>query len=295
MFVMYSVIIIISGTLVNFMMGLVPLPHFFLQAFKFGKMAHNVGVNKIISCLEVPKRWFIHFYISASMIVTVALLQMWKLYILRDPLPSWVNVTLDVFTTPDRKPAVNATTAALGLSLLALQIYRRLYENLFVSVFSSGRMNILHYIVGITHYLGAVLLLVSQAPGFDGKESHVSFSAVEFRHIIGTLVCFFGFIVQNRSLHLLASLRKNQGRKITERHVMPQGGMFEILSCPHMLAEVLIYVGILLILHTHIGWGIVTLWVISNQVQVAIMNHKWYQETFKDYPLKRRAIFPFLV
>lgn len=68
--------------------------------------------------------------------------------------------------------SVTSTSAAIGLVLLALQIYRRLYENLFVSVFSSGHINILHYIVGHTHYLGAVTLLLAEAPGFDGQSMY---------------------------------------------------------------------------------------------------------------------------
>ncbi|KAK8731909.1 hypothetical protein OTU49_007323 [Cherax quadricarinatus] len=295
MFIVYFVIISVSGTLINFVRNWVPLPHAFIQAFKFGKMAHTAQVNALVAHLEVPKRWFMHFYIFASVIVTVAIMQMWTLYVMRSPLPAWASLTLDVLSTPHRKPTVNVTTAALGLSLLAAQIYRRLYENLFISVFSSGRINILHYIVGHTHYLGAVILLVSEAPGFDGEEQDVSISGVTYLQIVGTLVCFFGFAIQNKSLRLLAALRKHHGKKVTEKHIMPQGGMFEVVSCPHMMAEVLVYLGILLILQRHTGWIIVTLWVISNQIQVAVMNHKWYQEIFKDYPRKRRAIFPFLL
>ncbi|XP_045584966.1 polyprenal reductase isoform X2 [Procambarus clarkii] len=295
MFILYCVIISLGGVLVNFVRVSIPLPNIFLQAFKFGKMAHTGHINALVTHLEVPKRWFAHFYISASVIVTVALVQLWNLYVLRVPLPPWVSVTLDVLTTPHRRPTVNATTAALGIILLAIQIYRRLYENLFISVFSSGRINILHYIVGHTHYVGAVVLLLSQAPGFDGAEQHISFTGIEFWQIVGTIICFFGFAIQNKSLRMLAALRRNHGKKMKEKYMMPQGGLFEVVSCPHMFAEVVVYVGILVILRTHIGWSVVTIWVISNQIQVAIMNHKWYQETFKDYPCNRRAIIPFLL
>ncbi|KAG7163892.1 Polyprenol reductase-like [Homarus americanus] len=250
MFIVYLVIISLSGTLVNFFREMVPLPHFFLQAFKYGKMAHSTHVNTLISRLEVPKKYSIH---------------------------------------------VSGTSAALGLCLLAAQIYRRLYENLYINVFSFGHINVFHYIVGHTHYLGAAALLLSQAPGFDGTDSHISFSALDFWHVIGTIICIYGFTVQNKSLRLLAALRKHKDKNMKEKHVIPQGGMFEVVSCPHMFAEVVVYVGILIVLRTHMGWGIVTLWVMSNQIQVAVMNHRWYQKTFKDYPRSRRAIFPFLL
>ncbi|XP_042231005.1 polyprenol reductase-like [Homarus americanus] len=295
MFIVYLVIISLSGTLVNFFREMVPLPHFFLQAFKYGKMAHSTHVNTLISRLEVPKKWFVHFYISASLVVTVAFMQTWCVYVSRSPLSSWFSVVLDVLTTPHRSPTVSGTSAALGLCLLAAQIYRRLYENLYINVFSFGHINVFHYIVGHTHYLGAAALLLSQAPGFDGTDSHISFSALDFWHVIGTIICIYGFTVQNKSLRLLAALRKHKDKNMKEKHVIPQGGMFEVVSCPHMFAEVVVYVGILIVLRTHMGWGIVTLWVMSNQIQVAVMNHRWYQKTFKDYPRSRRAIFPFLL
>lgn len=33
----------------------------------------------------------------------------------------------------------------------------------------------------------------------------------------------------------------------------------------------------------------------THQVQVAVMNHRWYLDTFKDYPKHRCAIIPFLL
>lgn len=55
MFVIYIVVISLSGTVINFMASVVPLPDFFLQAFKFGKMAHG-RANRFISLFEIPKR-----------------------------------------------------------------------------------------------------------------------------------------------------------------------------------------------------------------------------------------------
>ncbi|KAK7074947.1 Steroid 5 alpha-reductase 3 [Halocaridina rubra] len=188
-------------------------------------------------------------------------------------------------------PKVSTTSAAISIVLFALHIYRRLYENLFVSVFSSSHMNIMHYIVGHTHYWGAMMLLIAHFPAFSSSDSKTTFSPLEFCHIIGMFLYLYGFIVQHQSLRILAGLRSDRG-KDAQKHKMPAGGMFEVVSCPHMMAEVLVYVGILFVLQKHTGWLAVTVWVICNQIQVALMNHKWYQETFKDYPRNRKAIFP---
>lgn len=56
------------------------------------------------------------------------------------------------------------------------------------------------------------------------------------------------------------------GKQMQEKYLMPEGGLFEVVSCPHMLAEVVIYVGVLVILGPLTDWLWVTLWVLSNQV-----------------------------
>ncbi|KAG0711387.1 Polyprenol reductase [Chionoecetes opilio] len=264
MLIFYMVTISLSGCVINFLGQVVSAPPLLLQAFQFGKMAHANPVSRLLAALEVPRSWFVHFYVSACMMVTLALALMCHVYVSGGSLPPWAAAALDVLTTPHRTQAASATSAALALCLLALQIYRRLYENLFVSVFSSGHMNVFHYIVGHTHYLGAVALLLSQAPGFS-PDSTIVFSGLEGHHIAGTVLFLFGFVVQHRSLCLLASLRSNRGKKMQEKYLMPEGGLFEVVSCPHMLAEVVVYAGLLTVLGTHCDWLWVALWVLSNQ------------------------------
>lgn len=56
------------------------------------------------------------------------------------------------------------------------------------------------------------------------------------------------------------------GKQVQEKYLMPEGGLFEVVSCPHMLAEVVIYAGLLIILGPLTDWLWVALWVLSNQV-----------------------------
>ena len=46
---------------------------------------------------------------------------------------------------------------AVVLSMLSLQVARRLYECLFVSVFSSSRIHVLHYVLGLFFYPAVAL------------------------------------------------------------------------------------------------------------------------------------------
>lgn len=53
--------------------------------------------------------------------------------------------------------------------MVSLQVIRRCYECQFISVYSDSKMNILHYIVGMTFYFGVGLSLIHDAPGFESN------------------------------------------------------------------------------------------------------------------------------
>jgi 3-oxo-5-alpha-steroid 4-dehydrogenase 1 len=36
-------------------------------------------------------------------------------------------------------------------------------------------------------------------------------------------------------------------------------------------------------------------WTMANLVPRVLAHHRWYRETFKDYPARRRALIPFLL
>ena len=57
---------------------------------------------------------------------------------------------------------------------------------------------------------------------------------------------------------------------MTLQHRVPYGGWFEMVSSPHNLAEVLIYLALTFILWGSSIWPFVFLWVLSNQVSCAV-------------------------
>ncbi len=68
------------------------------------------------------------------------------------------------------------------------------------------------------------------------------------------------------------------------------------MSCPHYFTECLVYLAFALILGPgHTGAVLCLTWVVSNQVSVATLSHRWYQDKFEDYPKERKAIFPYLL
>lgn len=100
---------------------------------------------------------------------------------------------------------------------------------------------------------------------------------------------------QYKSNMIFVDLRKDEsGNQVTEEHRIPTGRFFNLITSPHYLFEILIYTIIFCLIPQSNSWMYCTLWVISNQVENAWLTHKWYKDTFKNYPKTRKAIIPFV-
>lgn len=55
--------------------------------------------------------------------------------------------------------------------------------------------------------------------------------------------------------------------KNKQKHSLPESGLFNYVSCPNFLCEIIIYVSLYIILgFNHYPWALITFWVITNQV-----------------------------
>ena len=72
-----------------------------------------------------------------------------------------------------------------------------------------------------------------------------------------------------------------------------RGGAFELVSCPNYLGEILEWCGWALATWSWPGLAF-ALYTIANLAPRAVTHHRWYRETFPDYPPKRRALVPYL-
>ncbi|CAL5378333.1 unnamed protein product [Camellia sinensis] len=89
------------------------------------------------------------------------------------------------------------------------------------------------------------------------------------------------------------SLRKKPEQ--ANEYVIPHGDWFDYVSCPHYLAELVIYAGLMVAN----GGADLTVWlifgfVVANLVLAAAETHKWYLHKFDSYPRSRFAIVPFV-
>ena len=107
------------------------------------------------------------------------------------------------------------------------------------------------------------------------------------RFIAGSGFFVTGYVINrwgDRKLRLLRASGET-GYKI------PYGGLFEWVSCPNYLGEIIEWT----------GWAVATwslpglsfaIWTIANLVPRARAHQAWYRKHYEDYPPERKALFP---
>jgi protein-S-isoprenylcysteine O-methyltransferase Ste14 len=107
--------------------------------------------------------------------------------------------------------------------------------------------------------------------------------------LIGVVVFFTGMALNKISDKQLAALsHRGEGYKI------PHGFAYRWVSCPNYLGEIIQWTGWAIATWSLAGW-IFAVWTMANLVPRAIAHHRWYRETFRDYPEGRCALIPFLL
>ncbi|CAG7828660.1 unnamed protein product [Allacma fusca] len=302
-----TVLILILGTCTNY--GDSYFPEWFLQIFRYGRANKASGKKWLIRTIEIPKSWFAHFYIYAVVLQGLVLYELIGVYTAPSPSQaasrSWLRQVLYFVGGFNRSLKVDSTTSLLASTLFFLHVLRRLYECWFVSVYSGNKMNVLHYMMAITHYTGCILSLLAHSVGFVGDPAlppvapevwTLSLDNLNIFHYWGLFLFMYGSFEQYRAHRQYADLRKGKGNEVaTLTHQIPRGGLFEKVSSPNYWAEIIIYASLCVIFaFMNPTWNGVFIWVLCNQIVSGTMNHKWYQRTFPDYPKSRKAIIPYL-
>ncbi len=107
------------------------------------------------------------------------------------------------------------------------------------------------------------------------------------RFLGGLGMFLVGYAINLHSDHILRTLRApgESGYKV------PHGGLYRWVSSPNYLGEMIEW----------FGWALMTwslpgllfaLYTVANLGPRAMTNHRWYRDTFPDYPPERRALIP---
>lgn len=107
------------------------------------------------------------------------------------------------------------------------------------------------------------------------------------RFIVGLAVFLAGAGINLWADNTLIGLRADGSQGYT----IPRGGVFEWVSCPNHMGEIIQWSGFALMC-----WNLPALsfavWTAANLIPRAVSHHKWYRKTFADYPPQRRAVIP---
>lgn len=88
LFAQMSLVIIIFGGLINAIEH--HLPVFISRSFRYGKYGTQHTSKGFLKAIEVPKSWFKHFYIYSSILSTVYIIFLTRIYFFNSPVPQWV-------------------------------------------------------------------------------------------------------------------------------------------------------------------------------------------------------------
>nr|XP_056711860.1 polyprenol reductase [Euleptes europaea] len=254
--------------------------------------------------LDVPKRWFYHFYVVAVVWNGILLLWLIQSLFFSRPFPVWFQDLLNVLDEGSQdwnrdsyiKGHGGESLSALLVCLFVwLNSCRRLWECLHISVFSTGVIHVVQYCFGLIYYVLVGLTVLGQVPPSvrAGRGDRLT---VCWYHVLGSLVFVWASVHQQRCLVILANLRKNKsGEVVSLDHHLPFGDWFEMVSCPHYFDEVLIYVSMGVTFgFNNVTWWLVVTYVLFNQAVSAVLCHEFYLSNFKHYPKHRKAYIPFL-
>jgi len=80
------------------------------------------------------------------------------------------------------------------------------------------------------------------------------------------------------------------------RYVVPQFGLYRLVSCANLFAEVVEWIAFAIAAYPSLPAVSFATWTICNLVPRAVAHHRWYQSKFgSDYPRARKAVIPFLL
>lgn len=113
---------------------------------------------------------------------------------------------------------------------------------------------------------------------------------VDPHFLVGVGVFVAGYVINRHSDAILRRLRQpgEGGYKV------PTGGLYRWVSCPNYLGEIVVWLGWALATWSLAGLSF-ALFTAANLIPRALANHRWYKQTFADYPSGRRALIPLVL
>ncbi|MDI6851710.1 MAG: 3-oxo-5-alpha-steroid 4-dehydrogenase, partial [bacterium] len=172
---------------------------------------------------------------------------------------------------------------------VSLWTFHYFYRSLLFPFRLKSRKDIPLSIAGMGFFFNIVNSLLNMISITHVKKYNQSWTG-DPRFLAGIVLFIVGFLLHYISDSKLINLRK----KGDLEYRIPEGGMFNLVSSPNYLGEILEWT----------GWAIATwslaglsfaLWTFANLAPRALANHRWYKANFPFYPKNRKALIPYLL
>ncbi len=109
------------------------------------------------------------------------------------------------------------------------------------------------------------------------------------RFLAGISLFVLGFVINRWADTALRALR--QPGELT--YYIPRGGLFNLVSCPNYLGEIIEWAGWALATWSLPGLAF-AVWTFANLAPRARSHHVWYHSHFTNYPPTRKALIPWV-
>jgi very-long-chain enoyl-CoA reductase len=208
-------------------------------------------------------------------------------FLTRKSLPSRVGMTL-IYGLPlvalwaGGSPYLSSPNAyqLVVLACLCVHFVKRLLESWFLHKYSGP----MHPITAVG--IACFYSLTTFFPAWFNRQPVGDIDPLVYA---GLGLFFIGESLNFFHHKILADLRQT-----SMAYVVPRGGLFDSVACPHYLFEIVSWFGLTLIFR-HDSMLLFFLLMVAYLIIRSLFTLKWYREQFPDFPPGRKAIFPYLL
>lgn len=94
LFAQMALYMVILGGLINAFEQ--HLPVLISRSYRYGKFASQHNSKGFLKHIEIPKSWFKHFYVYSSILSTVFIILLTRIYFLKSSVPQWAIDLLNI-------------------------------------------------------------------------------------------------------------------------------------------------------------------------------------------------------
>ena len=227
---------------------------------KHGKMGSTIEKSssqllQAYTKLNVPKRWFVFFYVVGI---------------------------IGCLARSSQQPFLLNGARSLTWVMFTLQCGRRFIECLHTH-YGDSTMHGSAFLLGFLHYYLIPIEIMA-----------IPDESVSSSWMIVVLMMFLAASVGQNICHcILDAMKRDQGNSKTYK--VPKGFLFEYVCCPHYLCEVIVYLCLWLLNLTNMAMFLIFIWVLSNHIVVADFQLEFYRRRVaKSVPTNWKRLVPFV-